>query len=435
MRTVDLITRKRDGEELSSEELAYLVQGYMSGAIPDYQMSAFLMATFHSSMTEKEVGTLTDLLLKSGQTVDFSDIPGLKVDKHSTGGVGDKTSLIAAPIAAAAGVTVPMISGRGLGHTGGTLDKIEAIPGVTAQISEERLRAVVGEVGCAIVGATGRIAPADRRLYAIRDVTGTVESIDLITASILSKKLAAGLEALVLDVKCGSGAFMKTETEARALAEALVTAANGAGCRTAALITDMDEPLCPALGNAVEVALCMEILSGNRAAAPRLHDLTVALGGRLLALIGGAEGEGEEKIRAALDTGQAMERFARMVAALGGPPDMAEDWRTHLPAAPVIGEVLAREAGFVTAFDGEALGLVVVAMGGGRRVETDRIDPAVGLTDVIRLGARVEKGQPLATIHARDDVSAETAAVGVLRAIRIGPAPPALPRLVRDRVG
>ena len=429
-----IIARLRRGEPPGADELRWFAAGLADGRVSDAQAGAFAMGVCLRGLGEAGRIALTEGMRDSGDVLAWRlDRP--VVDKHSTGGLGDAVSLLLAPALAACGVAVPMISGRGLGHTGGTLDKIEAIPGVTAQISEERLRAVVGEVGCAIVGATGRIAPADRRLYAIRDVTGTVESIDLITASILSKKLAAGLEALVLDVKCGSGAFMKTEAEARALAEALVTAANGAGCRTAALITDMDEPLCPALGNAVEVALCMEILSGNRAAAPRLHDLTVALGGRLLALIGGAEGEGEEKIRAALDTGQAMERFARMVAALGGPPDMAEDWRTHLPAAPVIGEVLAREAGFVTAFDGEALGLVVVAMGGGRRVETDRIDPAVGLTDVIRLGARVEKGQPLATIHARDDASAETAAVGVLRAIRIGPAPLALPRLVRDRVG
>jgi thymidine phosphorylase len=428
-----IIARLRRGEPPSPEELRWFAAGLADGRVSDAQAGAFAMGVCLRGLGEAGRIALTEGMRDSGDVLAWRlDRP--VVDKHSTGGLGDAVSLLLAPALAACGVAVPMISGRGLGHTGGTLDKIEAIPGVTAQIDEDRLRAVVAAVGCAIVGATGRIAPADRRLYAIRDVTGTVESIDLITASILSKKLAAGLEALVLDVKCGSGAFMKTEAEAHALAEALVTAANGAGCRTAALITDMDEPLCPAMGNAVEVALCMEILSGNRAAGPRLHDLTVALGGRLLALIGGAEGEGEERIRAALDTGQAMDRFARMVAALGGPPDMAEDWRTHLPAAPVIGEVLAREAGFVTAFDGEALGLVVVAMGGGRRVETDRIDPAVGLTGVVRLGARVEKGQPLATIHARDEASAEAAAQGILGAIRIGAAP-SLPRLVRDRVG
>ena len=428
-----IIARLRKGEVPGAEELRWFAQGLADGTVSDAQAGAFAMGVCLRGLGEGGRVALTEGMRDSGDVLRWRlDRP--VVDKHSTGGLGDAVSLLLAPALAACGVAVPMISGRGLGHTGGTLDKMEAIPGVTAQISEEKLRAVVAEVGCAVVGATGRIAPADRRLYAVRDVTGTVESIDLITASILSKKLAAGLEALVLDVKCGSGAFMKTEAEARALAQALVSAANGAGCRTAALITDMDEPLCSALGNAVEVGLCMEVLAGNRAVAPRLHDLTVALGGRLLALVGGAEGEGEERIRAALDSGAAMERFARMVAALGGPPDMAEDWRTHLPKAPVVGDVVAREAGFVSAFDGEALGLVVVAMGGGRRVETDRIDPAVGLTDVVRLGQRVEKGQALATIHARDEASAEAAAQGVLAAIRVGEAP-VMPRLIRERVG
>jgi len=428
-----IIARLRKGEVPGAEELRWFAQGLADGTVSDAQAGAFAMGVCLRGLGEGGRVALTEGMRDSGDVLRWRlDRP--VVDKHSTGGLGDAVSLLLAPALAACGVAVPMISGRGLGHTGGTLDKMEAIPGVTAQISEEKLRAVVAEVGCAVVGATGRIAPADRRLYAVRDVTGTVESIDLITASILSKKLAAGLEALVLDVKCGSGAFMKTEAEARALAQALVSAANGAGCRTAALITDMDEPLCSALGNAVEVGLCMEVLAGNRAVAPRLHDLTVTLGGRLLALVGGAEGEGEERIRAALDSGAAMERFARMVAALGGPPDMAEDWRTHLPKAPVVGDVVAREAGFVSAFDGEALGLVVVAMGGGRRVETDRIDPAVGLTDVVRLGQRVEKGQALATIHARDEASAEAAAQGVLAAIRVGEAP-VMPRLIRERVG
>jgi thymidine phosphorylase len=329
---------------------------------------------------------------------------------------------------------VPMISGRGLGHTGGTLDKMEAIPGVKTQVSEATLRSVTANAGCAIVGATGRIAPADRRLYAIRDVTGTVDSIDLITASILSKKLAAGLQGLVLDVKTGSGAFMKTDAEARALAQALVSTANGAGCPTAAFITDMDQPLAPALGNAVEVAICMEVLAGNRLAAPRLADLTIALGGRLLALQGEAEGEAEEKLAQALSSGRAMEHFCAMVAELGGPPDMAEDWRTHLPMAPVIGDVMAREAGFIAAIDGEALGLAVVAMGGGRRIETDKIDPSVGLTDVLGLGMRVERGQPIATIHARDEDSAEAAARAVQAAVTIGPAPEVKP-LIRERIG
>ncbi|MCX7301118.1 MAG: thymidine phosphorylase [Rhodobacterales bacterium] len=428
-----IIAKLRRGEVPTTEELQWFAAGLANGQVSDAQAGAFAMGVCVRGLGEAGRVGLTRAMRDSGDVLHWNlDAPVL--DKHSTGGLGDAVSLILAPALAACGVYVPMISGRGLGHTGGTLDKMEAIPGLKAQITEAKLREVVGKVGCAVVGATGRIAPADRRLYAIRDVTGTVESVDLITASILSKKLAAGLEGLVLDVKAGSGAFMKTDAEARALAEALVSAANGAGCPTAALITDMDEPLCPALGNAVEVAVCMEVMAGNRLAAPRLHDLTVALGGRLLALAGGAEGEGEEKIAAAISGGGALERFARMVAELGGPPDMEEDWRTHLPQAALVGDVLAREAGNVAAFDGEALGLTVVAMGGGRRVETDRIDPAVGLTDVVALGAYVEKGQPLATIHARDAASAEAAAQGVLGAIRIGEAPRIGP-LVRARVG
>jgi len=426
-----IIARLRRGEPAVPAEIAWFANGLATGAVSDAQAGAFAMAVCLRGLGDAGRVALTTAMRDSGDVLAWQlDRPVL--DKHSTGGVGDAVSLILAPALAACGVAVPMISGRGLGHTGGTLDKIEAIPGLRAQIDEARLRRIVADVGCAIVGATGRIAPADRRLYAIRDVTGTVESIDLITASILSKKLAAGLDGLVLDVKAGSGAFMKSDADALALAQALVDTAKGAGCPTAAFVTDMDEPLCPALGNAVEVALCMEVMAGNRLAAPRLHDLTVALGGRVLELAG-LQGEGEERIAAAIADGRAMDHFARMVAALGGPPDMAEDWRTHLPAAPVIGDVVAPEAGHVAAWNGEALGLAVVGLGGGRRVETDRIDPAVGLTDVAALGVRVERGQPIATIHARDADSAEGAAQAVLAALTIGDAPTIGP-LIRARV-
>jgi thymidine phosphorylase len=346
------------------------------------------------------------------------DLDGPVLDKHSTGGVGDSVSLILAPMLAACGVFVPMISGRGLGHTGGTLDKLEAIPGVRTDVSEARLRRIVADHGCAIVGATGAIAPADKRLYAIRDVTATVESTDLITASILSKKLAAGLDGLVLDVKIGSGAFMKTQAEAETLARALVDVANGAGCPTAALITDMDQALAPALGNAVEVAVCMEVLSGNRDAAPRLYDLTVALGAQVLALHG--EANAEARLKNAISSGQAMTHFAGMIAAMGGPPDMAEDWRTHLPAAPVVGDIMAPHAGVVTAIDGEALGFAVVALGGGRKVESDRINPAVGLTNMVCLGEKVVQNQPLCMAHAASEDAAQAAAVAVQNAVTIG---------------
>ena len=286
-----ITARLRCGEALGEEELRWFAEGLASGAVTDAQAGAFAMGVCLRGLGEAGRVALTLAMRDSGRVLDW-DLGKPVLDKHSTGGVGDAVSLILAPALAACGVAVPMISGRGLGHTGGTLDKMEAIPGVEPKVSEDLLRRIVAEVGCAIAGATAEIAPADRRLYAIRDVTGTVESIDLITASILSKKLAAGLEGLVLDVKVGSGAFMKTDAEARALAEALVAAAKGAGCPAAALVTDMDEPLCPALGNAVEVAVCLEVMEGNRMAAPRLHDLTVALGGRLLALAGEAEGEG-----------------------------------------------------------------------------------------------------------------------------------------------
>lgn len=425
-----VIRKLRERRIPSQEELSWFGQGLASGAVSDAQAGAFAMAACLNGLGDEGRVALTLAMRDSGDVLEW-DLPGPVLDKHSTGGVGDCVSLILAPALAACGVFVPMISGRGLGHTGGTLDKMEAIPGVSAQISEGELHRITESVGCAIVGATGRIAPADRRLYAIRDVTATVESVDLITASILSKKLAAGLGGLILDVKSGSGAFMKTDADAQALARALVDTANGAGCPTAAMVTDMEEPLAPALGNAVEVGVCMEVLSGNRAAAPRLTDLTVALGGRLLELAG--ESGGAEKIEEAISSGQALERFARMVSELGGPPDMEVDWRTHLPDAPVVGEVTAPASGHVAAIDGEALGLAVVDLGGGRQVESDRVDPAVGLTQVVRRGAKVERSEPLCMVHARDEAAAERAAEAVRAAITLGDAPDER-ELIRERV-
>ena len=413
--------------------MAWFAQGLANGAVSDAQAGAFAMAVCLNGLSDAGRVALTRAMRDSGDVLAW-DLPGPVLDKHSTGGVGDCVSLIAAPVLAACGVFVPMISGRGLGHTGGTLDKLEAIPGLSVHVDEARLRAITRDVGCAIVSATGQIAPADRRLYAIRDVTATVESVDLITASILSKKLAAGLDGLVLDVKCGSGAFMKTPGDARALAQALVETSNGAGCRTFALITDMNAPLAPALGNALEVAICMEVLAGNLAAAPRLVALTKALCVQLLVMQGQGEKVAQDNVTRALASGAAMEHFARMVAALGGPPDMAEDWRTHLPQAPVVGAVVAPQSGYIAAIDGEALGLVVVALGGGRRVESDRIDPAVGLSDVVGLGDYVEKGQPLCTMHAASEEAAEAAAKAVQAAISIGDAPVVGP-LVMERIG
>jgi thymidine phosphorylase len=428
-----IIAAIRNRQTPDPAALAWFAQGLASGAVTDAQAGAFAMAVCLNGLSDQGRVALTEAMRDSGDVLAW-DLPGPVLDKHSTGGVGDCVSLIAAPVLAACGAYVPMISGRGLGHTGGTLDKLEAIPGLSTQVTETRLRQITREVGCAIVSATGQIAPADRRLYAIRDVTATVESIDLITASILSKKLAAGLDGLMLDVKCGSGAFMKSPDDARTLAQALVSAANGAGCRTAALITDMNAPLAPALGNAVEVAVCMEVLEGNSAAAPRLADLSKSLCVHLLTLQGRSVAEASAQVALALSSGEAMERFASMIAAMGGPPDMAEDWRTHLPAAPVVGEVMAPESGHIAAIDGGALGLVVVGLGGGRRIETDRIDPAVGLTDMIGLGAPVTRGQPLCTLHAATEEAAGEAARAVRAAITIGDAAVPGP-LVLERIG
>lgn len=421
-----IIAKLRKGEVLAADELGWFAAGLADGRVSDAQAGAFAMAACLQGLGDAGRVALTTGMRDSGDVLGW-DLPGPVLDKHSTGGVGDCVSLILAPMLAACDVYVPMISGRGLGHTGGTLDKMEAIPGVVAQIDEAKLRRIVGEVGCAIVGATGRIAPADRRLYAVRDVTATVESVDLITASILSKKLAAGLEGLVLDVKCGSGAFMKTPGEARALAQALVGTANGAGCKTTALITEMDQPLAPALGNALEVGVCMEVLSGDLEAAPRLVELSVALGAELIE-------DGAERLRETLTSGAAMERFARMVQMLGGPPDMADDWRAHLAPAPVVGDVMAPTSGVIRAIDGEALGMAVVGLGGGRRVETDRIDPRVGLSDMRGLGETVAAGEPLGTVHAASEDAAEVAAAAVIACYDIGEAAASQP-LVLERIG
>ncbi|PRY78228.1 thymidine phosphorylase [Yoonia maritima] len=403
----------------SAEELAWFAKGLATGEVSDAQAGAFAMAVCLNGLSDEGRVSLTKGMRDSGDVLHW-DLPGPVLDKHSTGGVGDCVSLILAPTLAACGVYVPMISGRGLGHTGGTLDKLEAIPGLSVDVTERRLHQITRDIGCAIVSATGQIAPADKRLYAIRDVTATVESVDLITASILAKKLAAGLEGLILDVKCGSGAFMKTPQDAEALARALVDASNGAGCKTEAMITDMNAPLAPALGNAVEVAVCMEVLSGNAAAAPRLHELTVALCVRLLAMRG--VDDAEEQVTRAISSGAAMEKFGQMVAALGGPPDMADDWHTHLPKAPVVKPVPAPTAGHIAAIDGEALGFAVVALGGGRHVETDKINPSVGFTDMIALGDAVAAGEPLCMVHAATDGDAAEAVAAVQAAVRIGDA-------------
>lgn len=428
-----IITKLRDREALLRAELDWFAMGLADGRVTDAQAGAFAMAALLNGLGDQGRVALTLAMRDSGAVLGW-DLDRPVLDKHSTGGVGDCVSLILAPALVACGAYVPMISGRGLGHTGGTLDKMEAIPGLRTDLDEGRLRAVLAQAGCAIVSASAAIAPADRRLYAIRDVTGTVESLDLITASILSKKLAAGLQGLVLDVKTGSGAFMTTPEAANALARALVDTANSAGCPTTALITDMNQPLAHDLGNALEVAACLRVLTGQ--AGGRLLDVTAALGGAVLAGAGlAADADaGAQAIRASIADGRAAECFGRMVAAQGGPVRFVENGMRMLPEAPVIREVKAPKAGYISAMDGHALGLVVVELGGGRQVESDRVDPAVGLSDMVELGARIDRGQPIARIHAARPDAAERAMQAVQAAITITDTAPDLPPLIHGRV-
>ncbi|MGL4238964.1 thymidine phosphorylase [Tabrizicola sp.] len=429
-----IIAKIRDGGQPPPDDLRWFAAGLASGAVTDAQAGAFAMAVLLKGLNEEGRVALTRGMRDSGKVMDW-DLPGPVVDKHSTGGIGDCVSLLLAPALAVCGAYVPMISGRGLGHTGGTLDKLEAIPGFRTGLNEAAFRKQMADVKCAIVAASVDLAPADRRLYAIRDVSGTVESIDLITASILSKKLAAGLEALVLDVKCGSGAFMKTPERAEALARSLVATAQGAGCMTTALITDMSQPLATAAGNALEVIEVMETLTGT-SVNTALWDLTAALGGEALALAGLASDaeDGAGRIAEALESGAAAEVFGRMVVAQGGPADFVERWPDRLPSAPVMLEVPALEDGFVARIDGEALGLAVVHLGGGRLREGDKVNPSVGLSDLAGIGEEAGAGVPLAMVHAVTEEAAQAAVRAVQAAYVIGPEPPVEPALVQKRI-
>ncbi len=424
----------RDGGVPSAADLTWFAAGLASGAVSDAQGGAFAMAVLLKGLGEAGRVALTRAMTRSGKVMVW-DLPGPVIDKHSTGGIGDCISLLLAPALAACGAYVPMISGRGLGHTGGTLDKLEAIPGFRTGLSEDQLRRQMKDIRCAIVSASAEIAPADRRLYAIRDVTGTVESVDLITASILSKKLAAGLEALVLDVKCGSGAFMKTLAEAEALARALVSTAQGAGCMTAALITDMSQPLATAAGNALEVSEVMETLTGTSVNAA-LWDITKALGGEALAL-GGIAADAEDgagRIEQAMESGAAADWFGRMVAAQGGPADFVDRWPDRLPAATVIRDVPSPGGGYVTTIDGQILGLAVVQLGGGRQREGDRVNPSVGLSDLAGIGEDIGKGDPLCMVHAATEAQAEAAIRAVQSAYVLAETAPNDPDLVLKRI-
>jgi thymidine phosphorylase len=431
----EIIRAKRDGRELTAGEIAFFVRGITGGYVTEGQISALAMAVFFNGMSRDEAVALTLCMRDSGTVLNWSDLPGPVVDKHSTGGVGDNVSLMLAPVVAACGAFVPMISGRGLGHTGGTLDKMDSIPGYTTQPDNTLFRKVVLETGMAIIGQTADLAPADKRVYGIRDVTATVESIPLITASILSKKLAAGLQSLVLDVKTGNGAFMAKSRDAMQLAESLVAVANGAGLKTTALITDMNQPLASAAGNAVEVMNAVHFLRGKRGA--RLEDVTLALAAEMLVSSGiaGTVKDGFAVAKRALDDGKAAEVFARMVAALGGPADFMEKAEAYLPSAPVIVDVPAPHDGFVSAVATRDLGLAVVALGGGRTRPQDRVDHAVGLTDLLPLGAAVGKGDAIAKVYARTNDAAAIACQSVALAYEIAAKRPALTDAVVRRIG
>ena len=433
----EIIRAKRDGRPLSEAEIGEFIAGLTSGAVSEGQAAAFAMAVFFRGMSLEERVALTRAMTLSGETLDWRtpDLPGPILDKHSTGGVGDNVSLMLAPMLAACGAFVPMISGRGLGHTGGTLDKLDSIPGYVTQPDLLRFKQVVREAGCAIIGQTAALAPADRRLYAIRDVTATVESVPLITASILSKKLAAGLEGLVMDVKTGSGAFMESLEGSRELAESIATVAGSAGLPTVSLITDMNEPLASAAGNAVEVRNAVDFLTGAKR-DPRLHRVTLALGAELLALGGVAKdvSDGTSLMQRTLDSGAAAERFERMVAALGGPKDFLSRAHAMLPRAPILLEAMPEGSGRVVGVDVRAVGLAVVELGGGRARASDAIDAAVGLTDLAPIGTEVGPDAPLARVHARRPDEAEAAARRLRAAYRLSAAPPARPDPVVARI-
>jgi pyrimidine-nucleoside phosphorylase len=435
MRAVDLIRRKRDSGELTPQEIQELIAAYTRGDVPDYQMSAWLMAVVLRGMTRAEIAALTEAMLHSGSVLDFSGLAGRKVDKHSTGGVGDKTSLIIAPIVAAGGVKVPMISGRGLGHSGGTLDKLESIPGFNVNLSLGEFRHVLETCGCALIGQTAEIAPADKKIYALRDVTGTVESPALICASIMSKKLAEGIDALVLDVKTGSGAFMKSLEDAAGLAELLVETGKRMGKKVVALLTDMNQPLGRMAGNAMEVAESIEVLSGGGPADLRELCLELAawmflLGERVKTL-----DEGRKLASDLIASGQAREKFREIVGLQGGDVGAIDD-PARLPHARHSLDICSATAGFVSAIQCEQLGVAGVVLGGGREKKEDKIDPAVGLAFHKRIGDKVERGEALCTLHYNSDARLTEARRLAESAYRIAPQRPgSIPPLIHRLVG
>jgi pyrimidine-nucleoside phosphorylase len=433
IRAVDVIRKKRDGQELTSAEIQYVVRAVTSGEIPDYQISAWLMAVVLRGLTRAETSALTDSMLRSGEVLDLSDLPASRVDKHSTGGVGDKTSLVLAPLVAAAGLVVPMISGRGLGHTGGTLDKLESIPGFNVNLSIPEFRHVLNTCGCAMIGQTSEIAPADRKLYALRDVTGTVESPYLICASIMSKKLAEGIDALVLDVKTGSGAFMKQEQDAVFLAELMVETGERMGKKMVALITNMDQPLGLKVGNSLEVEESLDVLRGN--GPEDLKELCVELAAWMLHLGGVADivQQGKTIAEKLIESGEALEKFRQMVALQGGDGRVIDE-PDRLPHSKFKLDVVSPKTGFIVAINCEAIGTASVALGGGREKKEDSVDPSVGIVLHRKLGDQVVEEESLCTIHHNSEVRAAQAAKLFLESYKIADAPPAFKRPLIHRI-
>jgi pyrimidine-nucleoside phosphorylase len=434
MRVVDLIRRKRDSGQLSAAEIQYLIREYTAGSIPDYQMAAFLMAAWIRGFDAAELAALTEAMLRSGEVIDLSDLPAKKVDKHSTGGVGDKTSLIIAPIVAAGGLCVPMISGRGLGHTGGTLDKLESIPGFSVNLSLDKFRAALRACGCAMIGQTAEIAPADKKIYALRDVTGTIESPALICASIMGKKLAEGIDALVLDVKTGSGAFMKKIEDAEYLASLMVETGTRMGKQVVALITDMEQPLGRTAGNAMEVVECIEVLSG---AGPKdLRELCLELSSWMF-LLGGrvtSRDAGMQLAQEMIASGRARDTFREIVRQQGGDIRVVDE-PSRLARAKHKHEVVAPRGGYLAGVECEQLGIACVLLGGGREKKEDSIDPAVGIEFHHRLGDAVERGAPLATLHYNSDARLEEARSLVEASYRLAGQPPAPRPLIHKVIG
>ena len=432
----EIIKAKRDGKAPDAAQIASFIADLADGRLSEGQIAAFAMAVWFNGMDRDETVALTLAMRDSGDVMAWPDIGRPVADKHSTGGVGDNVSLMLAPIVAACGAAVPMISGRGLGHTGGTLDKLESIQGYDIFPSADRFRAIVRDVGCAIIGQTGEIAPADKRLYAIRDVTATVDSVPLITGSILSKKLAAGLGSLIMDVKVGNGAFMAKSEDAEALARSLVRVANGAGVKTTALLTDMNEPLADCAGNAIEVQNAVDFLKGKKSGT-RLEEVTLALGAEMLVNAGVETDQAAALARCAkvLSSGQAAEIFGQMVSELGGPVDFLEKSEGYLPRAKVEVAVLAEQDGYLSACDTRGLGLAVVTLGGGRQRPSDKIDHGVGLSGFKPLGTKVAKGEPIAFVQANDEPAAGQAARTVAECYRISETKPAATPVIGLRIG